>query len=461
MPTATPESPPASQAAPHQHLSLLDSTSIIVGIIIGSTIYCSTPLIAQQVPSVAWLMGVWILGAVFTVIGALCYAEMATAYPKAGGDYVFLTEAFGRKLGFLFAWSQFWIIRPASIGMFAFIYAQYANQIFPLPQRYSPLLVHAVASVVVLSGINLLGVRAGKTTQNLLALVKYLGLLAIVVAGFCSSASTAMPGKPAVSPPAQTQLNLGFGMILVFLAYSGWNEMAYVSSEVRDPRKNILRALLLGTLSVAVVYIAVNLAFVHALGLEGLRRSDAVAYDVLSLSIGPRAGQLISALICITALGGINGMVFTGARIFYAVGTDHRLFAWLGRWSSLKDTPVRPLVIQAAVAVGMIVGFGLNQKGSEGFNNSVAFTAPTFYLFLFLVGVALFVLRARGHSADASRVPLYPLLPLLFCLFSTFMFYNGLLYAYQQTPWGLVATAAVLLIGGGLAFWVENRETAT
>ncbi len=145
----------------------------------------------------------------------------------------------------------------------------------------------------------------------------------------------------------------------------------------------------------AVVYIAVNLAFVHALGLEGLRRSDAVAADVLSLSIGPRAGQLISALICITALGGINGMVFTGARIFYAVGTDHRLFAWLGRWSSLKDTPVRPLVIQAAVAVGMIVGFGLNQKGSEGFNNSVAFTAPTFYLFLFLVGVALFVLRAR------------------------------------------------------------------
>ena len=147
---------------------MLDSTSIIVGIIIGSSIYLSTPLIAGQVPNLGWLVGVWVIGAVFSLIGALCYAELATAYPKEGGDYVFLTEAFGRKIGFLFAWAQFWIVRPGSIGTLAFVFADYANQLCPLKTSYQPLLIYAVGAVVVLSGINLLGVRAGKWTQNLL-----------------------------------------------------------------------------------------------------------------------------------------------------------------------------------------------------------------------------------------------------------------------------------------------------
>ena len=138
MATSDPDPSPTGQAAPHQHLSLWDSISIIVGIIVGSSIYCSTPFIASKVPNLGWLVAVWTAGAVFTLIGALCYAEMATAYPKAGGDYVFLTEAFGRKLGFLFAWSQFWIVRPGSLGTFAFVYACYANQIMPLPGGVLP-----------------------------------------------------------------------------------------------------------------------------------------------------------------------------------------------------------------------------------------------------------------------------------------------------------------------------------
>ena len=172
-----------------------------------------------------------------------------------------------------------------------------------------------MGAVVVLSGINLLGVRAGKWTQNLLTLVKFLGLLAIVAVGMSFSAAAARLPAGAGRPRNRT-LDLGFALIFVFLAYGGWNEMAYVSAEVRHPQKNILRALLLGTLAVAAVYIAVNLAFVHALGFAGLQQSKAVAADVLSLSIGPRAGKCISLLICITALGGINGMIFTGRGSF-------------------------------------------------------------------------------------------------------------------------------------------------
>jgi len=427
----------------------LDSTSIIVGIIIGSTIFLSAPRIAEHVPNIGWLVGVWVIGAVFSLFGSLCYAELATARPKEGGDYVFLTEAFGRKIGFLFAWAQFWIVRPGSIGTLAFVFADYACRLYPLDESYRPLLVYAVGAVVVLSGINLLGVRAGKWTQNLLTLVKFLGLLIIVGVGM----SLSIQATPAAAPPPAKKLDLGFALIFVFLAYGGWNEMAYVSAEVRHPQKNILRALLLGTLAVSVVYIAVNLAFVHALGLGGLQQSQAVATDVLSLGIGHPAGKCISLLICITALGGINGMIFTGARIFYALGTEHRLFAWLGQWNSKTNSPAYPLMIQAAVTVALTIGFGWKQEGLDGFQNSVAFYSPAFWLFLYLVGHSLFVLRAKPSASTGTfRVPFYPVVPFLFCLSSAFMFFKSLDYAVEQTPWGLLASAVVLGIGGLLSF---------
>jgi amino acid transporter len=448
MPHVAPDQHVRPPASPRQHLTLFDSTSIIIGIIIGASIFRSSPLIAAQVPSVAWLVGVWVIGAVFSLIGALCYAELATAYPKEGGDYVFLTEAFGRKMGFLFAWAQFWIVRPGSIGTLAFVFADYANRLCPLKEAYWPLLIYAVGAVVVLSGINLLGVRAGKWTQNLLTLVKFLGLLAIVAVGMSVSAAAMAPAKP----PAEKPLNLGFALIPIFFAYSGWNEMAYVSAEVRRPQKNIFRALLLGTLAVSAVYIAVNLAFVHALGLAGLQQSKAVATDVLRLGIGPRAAQCISLLICFTALGGINGMVFTGARIFYAMGTEHRLCSWLGQWGSVTDAPVRPLIIQAAVTVALMIGFGRSGQGADGFEASLAFTSPSFWFFLFLVGCSLFVLRARPSlPARTYRVPFYPLVPLLFCLSSAYMLYVSFPYAWEHALWGLLASAAVLGIGALLA----------
>jgi amino acid transporter len=322
-------------------------------------------------------------------------------------------------------------------------------------------LIYAVGAVVVLSGLNLLGVRAGKWTQNLLTLVKFAGLLAIIAVGMRFSADRAPPADtpvpaehsalPATSEPAPAG-NLGLALILVILAYGGWNEMPYVSAEVRNPQKNILRALVLGTLAVAAVYIAVNLAFVHALGLAGLQQSKAVAADVLSLRIGPRAGNFISVLICITALGGINGMIFTGARILYALGTEHRFFTWLGQWSSRTDAPARPLIIQAAVSVALIIGFGWN-RDAHGFENSVAFYSPSFWLFLYLVGHSLFVLRARSSGpARTYRVPFYPVVPLLFCLASAYMFFESLDYAFGQTPWGLAASGAVLGIGAILSF---------
>ncbi len=438
---------------PTRQLTLLDSTSIIVGIIIGSTIYKSAPTIAAAVPNAAWLVGVWTLGGALSLVGALCYAELATMYPQEGGDYVYLTRALGRWLGFLFAWAQFWVVRPGSIGALAYVFADYAKQLFPLGKGGRAALVYAAGSILILTGVNILGVREGKWTQNLLTAAKVAALVALVAAGFLLS-----PAAAAAVPVAPARFDYRFAMILVLYAYGGWNEMAYVGAEVRRPEKNILRALVLGTSAVAVIYVLVNLAMLHALGLSGMRSSPVVAADVLQRAIGPTGDKLISLLICISALGAINGMIFTGARIYYAMGSEHRLFAWLGRWSPRWQTPVRSLAVQAAVTLALILGFG---QRAGGFESMVKFTTPVFWIFFFLVGLTLPVLRFRQPDMPRPfRVPLYPWLPAVFCLSSLFMLYSSLSYAIENGTYEALWSVGLLLVGVLLAAWESSSKAA-
>jgi amino acid transporter len=449
------------EAAPRRQLTLLDSTSIIVGIIIGSAIYEMTPIIAGCVPNAACLVGVWVLGGLLSLVGALCYAELATAYPREGGDYVYLTRAFGRTAGFLFAWAQFWIVRPGSIGALAYVFARYANELWPLGDEKQALVVYAAGSIIILSGINILGVREGKWTQNFLTAVKVVGLAGVVVAGLCFAAPPAL-GAAAAMPEKS---DFRQAMILVLFAYGGWNEMAYVGAEVRRPEKNILRALLLGTAAVTLLYVAVNLAFVHALGFGGTRHATAVAADVLQLALGPWGRWLISLLVCISALGFINGMIFTGARIYYAMGTEHRLYAWLGRWSPRWQTPAWSLVIQAAVTLLLVVGFGLSRSGLElrqsGFQRMVNFTTPVFWIFFLLVGMTLFVLRRREPDTTRPyRVPWYPLVPLVFCLSSLFMVYSSISWACHNCKYEALWSVGILIVGVAASYFDNSSSAA-
>jgi amino acid transporter len=440
-------SAPSSSSAPgpRRQLTLLDSTSIIVGIIIGATIYEASPTIAGCTPNAWWLMGVWVLGGVLALIGALCYAELATAYPLDGGDYLYLTRALGRKTGFLFAWAQLWVVRPGNIGALAYVFADYANRLWPIGKDYRALLIYAAGVVLVLSGINILGVREGKWTQNVLTATKVLGLAAVVVAGLCFAAPAA---PPAAEAPA-VKLDFFGAMILVLFAYGGWSEMAFVAAEVREPRKNILRALLLGTATVTLIYVLVNLAFLHALGLSGTRE-EGVAANVLQLALGPWGQRLISLLICVSALGAVNGTIFTGARIYYAMGTEHRLYAWLGRWSPRWQTPVRSLLTQAVVTLAVVVGFGMG--GRKGFDKLVIFTTPVFWFFFLLVGVSLLLLRRRDPQTPRPyRVPWYPLIPLLFCLSSALMLYGSVSWACQHRSYEALWSIGIMIVGAAVS----------
>ena len=440
---------PTARAAvadlPRRQLTLLDSTCIIVGIIIGAGFYESTPQVARAVGGLVPLLGVWLLGGAVSLVGALCYAELTAAYPRDGGEYVFLTRAFGPRTGFLFAWGGFWVVRPGNIGAMAYVFARYAQQLIPLPLGRHAFGTYACGSIVVLTLVNVLGVRSGKWTQNLLTLAKVAGMLMIFAVGLLTPPDSRVATPTPVSPTTLSGFYLA--MIMVLFTYGGWNEMSYVAAEVRDPRRNVLRALVLGTGAVVAIYVLGNLAFVRALGYAGFAESKAVAADVLRLRAGDRAASAISALVCVSCLGALNGMVLTGARIYYAVGAEHRAYAWLGKWDPRLGTPVRSLAVQALVTLAVVAGFGLYE---DGFERMVVFTAPLFWLFFLLAGVSLFVLRAKEPDQPRPyRVAGYPLTPALFCASSLLLLYASLAYALDRRAaeawWAIGLTAAGVL----------------
>ncbi len=436
-------------------LGLWDAISIIIGIVVGTAIFKSPTFVFQNVSGPVQAVGVWLLGAILSLIGALCYAELATTYPKSGGDYHYLTRAYGRPMGFLFGWAQLVAILTGSIGAMAYAFADYGVRLWGLQAGATCTL--AVGAIVALSAVNLLGVVAGKVVQNILSVVKVLGLLGIVLAGlFGATQSTA----PSVEP--QSLPDWGLAMVFVLYAYGGWNDAAFVAADVRNRRRNIPLALFLGIGIVSVIYILVILAFLFVLGFDGARNTHTPATDVLEAVLGPWGGKWISLLVMISALGAINGLILTGSRIHASLGADHSLFSWLGRWNSDRAAPIASLVAQAAIAVGLVLAVGSSigratidgmlgivgldglpwDKYYGGFETLVAGTAPVFWGFFLLTGMSLFILRRRDPGRQRPfTVPWYPLPPIVFCCMCLYMLYKALAYAEGLALLGLVPLA--------------------
>jgi APA family basic amino acid/polyamine antiporter len=445
-------------------LSLIDATSMMVGIIIGSTIYESSPSIAAGAAkwatemvqvrggatsaetqlAVVAIVGFWLTGGLIALIGSLCYAELATAYPRAGGTYVYLSQAFGREVGFAFAWAEFWIVRPGNVGAVAFVLAKYGRKIV-LPQAGNQAifveLALATTAIITLAVLNAIGLRTGKTTQNLLTATKLIGLAAIVATACSLSA-------PAETLPIVVESWQGpsLSLILIMFAYGGWADVSFVAAEVRDPQRNISRTLMQGALTVTAIYLAVTLSFVWALGVGGLVGSQAVAAKLMALRFGASGSMAMSLLVVVSCLGSINGMMFAGARVFYALGEQHPTFRWLGVWNESKGIPLRSLVVQTLVTLGLILGFGLYAGGFQGL---VIFTGPFYWGFIGLVGLALIVLRSGPPRAEGSyRAPFYPLLPVVLFASSAAMAGSAVLYVLQQR-----GNLALWLVG---AWWAAG-----
>lgn len=437
--------------APAPALSVFDATMITVGIVIGAGIFQTPTMVAGIAGTPTLMLLAWALGGVLSLVGALTYAELATTYPSAGGDYTFLSRAYGRHVSFLFAWARSMVICTGSIALLGFILGDYLTRLFDLGAYSSA--IYAALAVVVLTAINLIGLRSSSRMQNALTLLEIGGVLLVAIAGM-----TLDVAPPATLPAdAETAGAFGLAMVFVLLTYGGWNEAAYVSAEVRGGPRAVVRSLVMSIGIITLAYLLFVGGVLHGLGFEQLKASQAVGVDVIERAFGSVGGRLLGVIVAIAALTSMNSTMIVGARSNYSVAHDWPALRFMSGWEGRRSAPIIGFIVQAAIALALVV-FGALEK--DGFSTMVEFTAPVFWFFFMLSGIALLILRRRDpQSPRPFRVPLYPVLPLIFIATCAYLLYSSIMYARSQNA-GFVALA-VMISGAVVMLVLRVKRSAS
>jgi amino acid transporter len=446
---------PEPGGQPRQTLTVFDAVSMIVGIVIGVGIFKAPSIVAGNVTSETVFIGLWLAGGAISLIGALCYAELGSAHPHAGGEYYFLSRAYGDWLGFLFAWARMTVIQTGAIAAIAFVFGDYASTMLPLGAKSSA--IYAALAVVAITALNVAGTSQSKWVQNVLTTALAAAVLAVVLSGITGAPAAPTPAPPPAEGKAWFS---GLALIFVLLTYGGWNEAAYLTAEMRDTRRNIVRALVIGIVVITVLYLLLNLAYLRVLGLGGMQASKAVASDLMKASWGEGGAWLLGLVVVSAALSTLNATVFTGARTNYALGRDFLIFRRLGRWNDKSSAPVNALLAQGAISLALV---GLASFTPDGFQTMVAYTAPAFWLFFMLTGISLFLLRRHAPANAAPyRVPFYPVTPVLFCSACAWMLYSSFMYAMSLDPGSIGAMVGVAMLASGVPvlMWAKRVGAA-
>jgi len=438
--------------APRRHLGMAHATLLALGMIMTTDTLKTAPTVALSIGT--WhFYGTWVLGGLISMIGAFCYVEMATAFPDPGGDYNFLRKAWGREVGWLFAWSRFSIMHTGWMALMAFMFADYAGDLFGLDHLGRTLF--ALATVAALMGLNLLHVRRGFLTQAGLVVLVTLGFAAVIAAAVVLAARGQVPHAAApVHAAAPTLGKYTVALIYIFLAYGGWSDAATLSAEVRSDRRGMLVAIM-GSLAVLmVIYLALNAAMMIGLGPAGLAASSAPAADLMGRAFGPIGKTLIVAVVGVSAIASINSTLIVGARTTYAAARDIPRLAFIGRWDGGRGIPARAVLAEGGFALLLVIAGGFAQSG---FNAMVDYMTPVYWLFVMLSMGALIILRRRHPDAPRPvKTPLFPLFPVLFGLISLYMFGAGLL----DLGVGALYGAGVMAMGVLLLLVVRRRGVA-
>jgi amino acid transporter len=436
-----------SAVKPRQLLSLGDGIVLICGMVIGAGIFKAPSIVAGNTASNMEFILAWVLGGVVSLCGALVYAELSSRYPETGGEYAFLSRGMGRGVAFVFAWARMTVIQTGAIAAVAFVFGDYASEMLRLGDKSSA--IYAAIAVVALTALNVVGTLESKTLQKAMQFLLFAGLIFIAMAGLVAGS----PGKPATASP---QASFGLAMIFVLLTYGGWNEAAYLGGEVRDARRNMMRVLVGGILTVTALYLLVNLGYLAALGLGGMKESKAVAADVMRVVVGEKGAVLLSLIVCIAALTTMNAATFTGARTTYAMGRDFRFFSRFGTWREAGSTPANALLLQGAICLVLVAASSVTP---DGFTAMVAYTSPVFWTFFLLTALTLFVFRARTDERPAFRVPLYPVIPLAFVAACLYMLYSSINYVRFAVEFGVPVLAGLAIMAAGipLYFFVRGK----
>ena len=450
----------AADAQLDRAIGLGGATMLVIGSVIGTGIFLTTGIMMQELPSPSLVLLAWAAGGLLAMAGGLTYAEMGSMFPRSGGLYVFLSEAYGPVIGFLFGWACVLVILTGSVAAVAVGFAEYFSYFFPALGTSRQLLsigvpwgtwtltagqLVAAASIVVITGINYVGVRSGNGTNALITGAKIAALLAVPLLALVYFRAT--PAFVPVVPPAAARPLASFGviMIAVMWTYEGWYYVAFAAGEIKDAARNVPRALIYGTAALLAIYVAVNIAYLFSLTVEELSGVVRVAERAVSALVGPAGASFVAATVLVSAFGCNVAGVIAASRACFAMSADGRFFPAAARVHPTYRTPHVALLITSTWAVLLTLTGGYQ----------ALFTYVTFASVLFgtLGGVAIFVLRARRPDAPRPYRALgYPVVPALYVIGSFALVWNTLVERPTESIAGLG------LVALGLPFYLYWRR---
>ncbi len=403
---------PRGEPAPARRLGAFDAIMIVMGGIIGAGIFVNPSIVARLVHTPALVLGAWILGGVVALIGAFVYAELAVLRPRVGGQYAYLRDAYHPMVAFLYGWTLLLVVQTGGMAGCAIIFGRYFREVTGLGVSEQVL---AVAILGVLTIINCFGVRAGSNVQSVLMLLK-LGAIALLIgAGWVAASPAVSAVVPPPGPPDGSWAGLIPAMVPVLFAYGGWQTASFVSGEMRNPRRDLPRGLLLGVIGVVVLYLAVTVVCLRVLGQAGLAATTTPATDIMRLVFGETGARIIAMGIAVSTAGFLSQGILTAPRVYFAMARDGVFFQAVGRLHPRSQVPVVAIVLQGAWACVI----ALSGKYDQILNYVVAIDV----LFFGLTGASLLIFRARANARqphgeaapeDFVRVPLHPVTTIFF-----------------------------------------------
>ncbi|NUO64759.1 MAG: amino acid permease [Gemmatimonadaceae bacterium] len=436
-----------------RRIGLWTAVAILVGSTIGSGIFRSPAGIAAKLPGPVPMLAVWGMGGLFALCGALSLAEVAGAYPRTGGLYAYIREGWGALPAFLFGWSELVVIRAASLGAVSLTFAAYFLRFLGVDPTQEPYAtrVHWIAAVAIAltATFNYVGVRWGALVQNLTTIAKYTGLVVIVLVALAIGLpATGGHFTPATPPGSFSIAPFGLALVGVLWAFDGWADLSFVAGEVKDPRRTLPRALIIGTLAVIVIYLLANVAYLSVMTVDEIAHSPLVAADVASRVIGPAGVLFVATTVMLSTFGTLNGSLLTAPRIFFAMADDGLFFRPVARVHPKFETPYVAIALTAALGIVFVLLRTFEQLADAFVTAIVPFYA---------LGVAsIFVLRKRADYDAPYRVPLYPIVPALFVLATVMLLVNATIDPSSRMP--TLAVFGIVLVGIPVFFLTVGRR---
>ena len=395
---------------PRRQLGLFDATMIVMGGIVGAGIFANPSEVAHRVHTPFLILGVWVLGGLLAMCGAFIWAELAARLPgAAGGQYVYLREAYHPAVAFVYGWGLLLVTQTGGMAAVAVIFASYFRALTGVAWNES-----AIAATVLLTlvGINCFGARAGSNVQSALMLLKIAAIAALVIIGFAVGGHAPEASTSLVEKPFSFDLlkSIGAAMVPIAFAYGGWQTATFVAAEIRDPRRDLSRGLLFGVSGVVVLYLAVNLACLRVLGPAGLDATTTPASDVIRMALGESGARWIAFAITISALGFLSQSMLTAPRVYYAMARDGLFFASVGKLFGKSEAPVVAIILQGLAAIAIAC--------SGTYGEILNFEVTVDFIFFGMTAASLFVIRRHhiGGGVAVYRTPGHPFTTAIFIL---------------------------------------------